>query len=213
MLELDRINITLAGKPLFPELSCMVKPAEIVTVMGASGCGKSTLLAAISGCLAANISLAGKILLNGKELTHLPVEKREIGILFQENLLFPHMDVYANLAFAIPAKFSKEERKAQVARALNDAQLSGYENRDVATLSGGQKARISLLRSLLARPKALLLDEPFSKLDQELKQNFRSFLKTQITTMNIPVILVTHDADDIMGSSVIDLETGLIRYV
>ncbi|MGL1930369.1 MAG: ATP-binding cassette domain-containing protein [Desulfotalea sp.] len=207
MLELKKLQLNIDGDMLFKELSCAVGNGEVLTIMGPSGCGKSSLLAALSGCLPNSISMAGKIFLSGKNITEVAMEKRKVGILFQDVLLFPHMDVFGNLALAVPAKHSKNERKNLVMQALDSAKLTGFANRDVATLSGGQAARISLLRALLAVPKALLLDEPFSGLDEELKLSFKHFLKKQIVEMDIPTILVSHDINDIMGDVVINLKS------
>lgn len=205
MLELSKIEILLEGKPLFPSLSLKIKPGEAATIMGPSGCGKSTLLAAICGNLTGAFQLEGEVLLNGRSLRGVPMEKRQIGLLFQDDLLFPHMNIEANLAFGLPPKTGKKERKKEISNALRRAGMEGFEKRDPATLSGGQRARVSLLRSLLAKPQALLLDEPFSKLDQELKGQIRDFVFEQIETLKIPALLVTHDRRDCPQGQVIDL--------
>lgn len=208
MLEIEEGQIFLQNTPLFEPITLRVNPGEIATVMGPSGCGKSTLLAAIGGSLASIFRFSGKVKLNGDSILHLPMEKRSIGVLFQDDLLFPHLDVLGNLAFAIPEGVSRAERLALVANALKCAELSGFEKRDVSTLSGGQKARISLLRTLLARPHAVLLDEPFSKLDERLRTSFREFVKEQVSKMNIPALLVTHVKQDLLGDQLIRLKSA-----
>ena len=204
-LELRRVKITLGDQSLFSPLSLVINPGELRTIMGDSGCGKSTLLAAICGNLSGVFTLNGEVLLNGKEMIPIPMEKRRIGILFQDDLLFPHLNISENLAFAIPAGNSKRQKKEKITTALKSAGLAGFEKRDPATLSGGQRARVSLFRSLLAEPQAILLDEPFSKLDQQLKGQIREFVFDTIQKMNIPALLVTHDPQDCPGNKFIDL--------
>jgi putative thiamine transport system ATP-binding protein len=169
-LLLTRVRIVLNGIELIPETSFTVRPGEVVTIMGPSGSGKSSLLAYLCGTLPRAFQAAGEIWINGVDVTRLPIEERQIGILFQDDLLFPHMTVGENLLFAIPRSVrSRRERRELMRQALAEADLAGYEERDPATLSGGQRARVALMRTLLARPRAVLLDEPFSKLDADLQ--------------------------------------------
>ena len=173
-----------------------VAGGEIVTVMGPSGSGKSSLLNYLCGNLSDDFRASGKVLLDDTEITKLVPEKRNLGILFQDDLLFPNMSVQANLAFGIPQEVKKDERMRLVEMALSDAGMEGYGKKDPATLSGGQRSRVSLMRALLARPKALLLDEPFSKLDQELRARIRKFTFSHAKEAGVPCILVTHDIED-----------------
>ena len=176
--------------------------------MGASGSGKSSVLAAIAGTLgsvaegAQALQCSGSVHLNGDDITHLPTAQRSIGLLFQDALLFAHMTVAENLLFAVPPG-PRAQRLAQVQQALDEAGLSGYGERDPATLSGGQRARVALMRALLAQPKALLLDEPFSKLDATLRDQFRAFVFEHIRARHIPAVLVTHDAADIADPALV----------
>ena len=195
-LELEKVSILKQNSAIFDPVNLVIRPGEITTIMGPSGCGKSTLLSAVSGSLDAVFTLKGSIRLYGQDMANLPMEERNIGILFQDDLLFPHMDIGSNLAFAIKEKISRAQRNRMIDEALKTAGLEGFEKRDPSSLSGGQKARVSLLRSLLAEPAALLLDEPFSKLDQTLKAKIRPFVFSQIRRMNIPALLVTHDPMD-----------------
>ncbi|MGA7279267.1 MAG: ATP-binding cassette domain-containing protein [Desulfocapsaceae bacterium] len=206
-LTLERVAIAFHSTELFAPLSLQVAPGEIVTVMGPSGCGKSTLLAAVCGMLEPDFRLSGTIDLNGRQLNGVPMEARRVGILFQDDLLFPHLDVFGNMAFGLPQAMARDQKKKQVAATLGAAGLNGFERRDIATLSGGQKARVSLLRALLAEPEAILLDEPFSKLDQQLRSAMREFVFEQISQMNIPALLVTHDRADAPGGTVIELKS------
>ena len=146
-LALQAVAIDLPDRPLIRPLDLTVRPGEIVTLMGASGSGKSSLLAYLCGTLAPGLRGRGRGLLDGREITALAPERRAIGILFQDDLLFPHMSVAENLAFALPGRLSRTERRARVAAALADADLAGFERRDPATLSGGQRARAALMRT------------------------------------------------------------------
>ncbi|WP_457552959.1 ATP-binding cassette domain-containing protein [Desulfobacula sp.] len=195
-LELKNLSILKQDSTIFDPVTLMISPGAITTIMGPSGCGKSTLLSAVSGSLDKAFTLKGSIHLHGRDILSLPMEERNIGILFQDDLLFPHMDIRGNLAFAIKEKTSRVQKNKIIDMALKTAGLNGFEKRDPSSLSGGQKARVSLLRSLLAKPSALLLDEPFSKLDQPLKASIRPFVFFQIKKMNIPALLVTHDPMD-----------------
>jgi putative thiamine transport system ATP-binding protein len=163
-----------------------------------SGSGKSTLLNWIIGDLDPHFSATGELWLNGMRRDALPVEARHIGILFQDDLLFGHLSVGQNLAFALPAKLKGgQARCQQVEQTLVNMGLAGFHDRDAATLSGGQRARVSLMRTLLAQPQALLLDEPFSRLDVALRTQFRAFVFEQIALQRIPTLLVTHDPADV----------------
>ena len=195
-LRLESVSVALDGRALIAGLDLTVTPGETVTVMGPSGSGKSTLLAWLCGTVAPAFDVAGRAVLDGDEITALPPEARRVGILFQDDLLFPHLSVGENLAFGIPREVGRAERAARVAAALEEAELEGFAGRDPATLSGGQRARIALMRTLLAEPKALLLDEPFSKLDAALRGRMRRFVLDHAAERRLPVLLVTHDPDD-----------------
>ncbi|MFD2206962.1 ATP-binding cassette domain-containing protein [Kiloniella antarctica] len=196
-LVLKEFSLKLREKFLFSNLNLIIKPGEIATLMGPSGCGKSSLLAAISGTLSSEFSISGNICLGDFDLTPLPPEQRHIGMLFQEDLLFPHMSVGENLSFGIPPSVKGRKARAQlINQALEDAGLPDFSNRDPATLSGGQRARIAVLRTLLSQPTALLLDEPFSRLDVALRERFRAFVFRHAKAHQLPTLLVTHDPDD-----------------
>ena len=207
-LVLDRVTVSLKGRALF-RLSLAVEPGEIVAVMGPSGSGKSSLLAAICGTLDPAFETAGRILLDGRPIEAEPPELRRTGILFQDDLLFPHLSVGGNLAFGLPAEVKgRAARRARVEKALSAVDLEGFADRDPATLSGGQRARVSLLRVLLSEPRAVLLDEPFTKLDTALRARFRAFVFEELRKRGLPALLATHDHADAKaaGGKVIALE-------
>lgn len=196
-LDLRAVSIAVSGTPLFPPLTCSIDPGRPTTIMGPSGSGKSTLLAFIGGFLDAAFTPSGQVFVGSDEITGLPAHRRRIGILFQDALLFPHLSVGANLAFGLhEGVHPRAERRRMVDAALKEAGLAGYALRDPATLSGGERARVALLRTLLARPRALLLDEPFSRLDRPLRRDFRLFVFDHAREARLPVLLVTHDAED-----------------
>ena len=195
-LHLDRVSIALNGKPLLA-VTQRVAPGEVFTVMGPSGSGKSTLLAFIGGFLDPVFSAEGSVSIEGVDLTSLPAQDRHAGILFQDPLLFPHMSVGGNLAFAIPPSVKgKGARIALADAALEGVGLAGAGPRDPDTLSGGQKARVALARAMLSGPRLLLLDEPFSKLDAGLRQQMRELVFSRARETGLPVVLVTHDEAD-----------------
>ena len=196
MLKLENISIKIEGKSLFSSLNFEVNAGQVMTVMGPSGCGKSSLLAHLCGTLSPVFKTSGKIILHEKTLDNLPPHERKLGILFQDDLLFPHLSVGENLAFALPMKFSRQERHEKIEKALEEIDLSGMCERDPASLSGGQRSRVALMRTLLARPEALLLDEPFSKLDKELRGKFRKLVFVHVVKNQLPTLLVTHDPTD-----------------
>ncbi len=187
---------------LAADLGFEVPSGHVLTLMGPSGCGKSSVLSAIAGTLEAMagdgrpLHFAGKVVLDNRHVECLPPHRRGIGLLFQDPMLFGHMTVRENLLFALPSGRNSERQK-QVDDALEMAELPGMGDRDPSTLSGGQRARVALMRALLAQPKALLLDEPFSRLDAQLRTQFRAFVFEHIRARNIPAVLVTHDRDDI----------------
>ena len=206
-MMLQDVAISLDGRELL-RLSETIAPGEILTVMGPSGSGKSSLLAYVGGFLDANFDASGDVLLNDVQLNNLPAHQRHTGILFQDPLLFPHMSVGENLLFAIPPKVKGDARREAAEEALEQAGLEGFFDRDPATLSGGQKARVALMRVLVSKPRALLLDEPFSKLDAGRRDQIRRFVFEEAKRQNLPILLVTHDEADAVaaGGKIIDLD-------
>ena len=213
MLVLDALTIALDGRPLLA-VDRRIAPGEIFSVMGPSGSGKSSLLAFVGGFLDSAFTASGKVLLEDRDITDLRPEARGIGLLFQDALLFPHFSVGQNLLFGLrPGVRGKAHRRAEAEAMLAKVGLAGTFDRDPATLSGGEAARIALGRTLLAAPKALLLDEAFSRLDTALRQSVRALVFDLISETRIPAILVTHDHEDALaaGGAILDLGTGEIR--
>lgn len=194
-LHLDQVRILKDGAPLI-EIDTHVAPGSVLTIMGPSGVGKSTLLSAIIGTLPSAFALHGQVRLEGRDLLPLPPEERCVGILFQDALLFPHLSVGANLAFGLAQGGTRAERREQIDAALAEVGLEGFADRDPETLSGGQRARVALMRMLLSEPKALLLDEPFSGLDAALREQVRALVFDHARARALPVLMVTHDQED-----------------
>lgn len=195
------ISISINDKSLFKNLSFEVKPGEVFAVMGASGSGKSSLLNYIVGSLPSTLQASGQLFLDDRRIDHLKIEDRKVGILYQDDLLFPHLNVGENLLFAMKEPQDRKSRINIVDTNLEKAGLAGFFNRKPGTLSGGQRARVGALRTLLSNPKLILLDEPFSKLDKSLRSNFRDFIFTELKQQKIPCVIVTHDLDDIPAGS------------
>ncbi|MFA7833574.1 ATP-binding cassette domain-containing protein [Aeromonas dhakensis] len=203
MLSTTPLRLYLEENLLLSLPALQVAPGEVLTLMGPSGCGKSSLLAALAGVLPVSgpIRLEGDVTLGARRLTQLPPQARRIGMLFQDDLLFDHLTVAENLMFGMPASVKGHGvRWEKAVAALAQVDLTNQADKLPGALSGGQKARVSLLRALLAEPEALLLDEPFSRLDKPLRAAFRTLVFAQIKALAIPAILVTHDEDDAPGT-------------
>ena len=171
-------------KLLFNDFNLELQSGEIVAITGPSGCGKTTLLRCICGLEDLD---EGQIMLDGRDITNTLAEERGIGLIFQRPVLYPHLDVKGNLKLGA--------QDCDVAATLEEVDLSGFENRRVETLSGGEGQRIALARALLAKPSVLLLDEPFSSLDEELSDKLLSDVRDLLKARNCPAILVTHNHD------------------
>ena len=199
MLELRNISLkwfSSKEKPFIKDLNIKVNNGKILTIFGSSGIGKSSLINIIAGVSENNLLFTGEIILNNKKITNILPEKRKIGLLLQDGVLFPHLNVEQNLIFGIKKNLTNKEKYLLINEHLINANMEGFENRYPNTLSGGQKARIACLRAILSEPDALLLDEPFLSIDPEQRNSFRLFVVNQIREKKIPCILVTHDESD-----------------
>jgi len=194
MLSIQNLCIYKNESHLFT-LDTSVLAGEILTIMGPSGSGKSTLLSWLSGMLDPAFTAEGKLLLGGQDISQTPSHLRRIALLFQDPLLFNHLTVSGNIEFGMQASKSNS-KKERISKALASVDLSGMEMRAPKSLSGGQQARVALLRVLLNEPRVILLDEPFSKLDSQLRQATRELVFEQIRQRGLPAILVTHDQSD-----------------
>ena len=195
-LILENITLSLDGRVLLM-IDTAVEPGEILTIMGPSGSGKSSLLSGIAGFLHPAFSMTGAVCIGSHNLLELEPEDRHVGLLFQDPLLFPHLSVGENIQFACPAHIKgKSVRKRRAEEALANVDLAGFYDRHPDSMSGGQKARVALQRVLMAEPRALLLDEPFSKLDMQLRRQIRELVFSAAKNAGLPVLMVTHDEAD-----------------
>lgn len=200
------LGLAVGGRWLVRGLDLAIAPGQLVVLTGPSGAGKSSLLAWLCGTLGDAFSAEGRAWLDGIEIGRLPAHRRRVGILFQDDLLFPHLSVGENLAFGLPRRYrGRGERRRLVEAALERAELGGMADRDPATLSGGQRSRVAVMRMLLAEPRALLLDEPFARLDRPLRNRFRSFLLGEAARQGLPVLLASHDPEDAADAPVVRL--------
>ena len=178
---------------LFENLDLEVEKGEIVALLGNSGCGKSTLLRIICGL--ENLD-DGEIYLHDKNITQIHPSKRKIGMIFQKPVLYPHLSVEKNIQLGLPKSTTKTDGKKQIEEILATVQLEGFEKRKVDELSGGEKQRISFARAMLSKPEALMMDEPFSALDNEIRNELCDWTRKFLKEMEIPVIHVTHDENE-----------------
>ncbi|WP_413477723.1 ATP-binding cassette domain-containing protein [Vibrio hibernica] len=201
-LLLDGITIqSNDGMILCQNLNLTIPAGEIISIMGPSGCGKSTLLNAIAGHLTSDFSCQGQFILDGKNIAPLPAHQRQVGLLFQDDMLFPHLNIWENIAIALPDSFKKAHRKQEALSCLKEVELEQLANAMPQQISGGQRARVSLLRMLQAKPKAVLLDEPFNQLDAQSRTSFRCWVFEQLKKSQIPTLIVTHDPSDAPSSN------------
>lgn len=194
MLELKNIYKSFDKKTVLNNLNLKVNSNELTVLLGASGCGKSTLLKIISGII---LQDQGEVLLEGKNISNLPINKRPTVIMFQEHNLFPHMNVFDNVGFGLKMKKEKSSTiKMRVNELLKLVKLEDHANKFPSQLSGGQKQRVAIIRSLAVLPKVLLLDEPFSNLDITLRNEMQNLLKEIQTKTKVTILMVTHDKNE-----------------
>jgi thiamine transport system ATP-binding protein len=212
-LTLDGIGVAIEGRPILEDVSLDVADGERVALLGPSGSGKSTALRVVAGLLRPS---AGRVLLDGRDVTGVPPHERGVGLVFQDAALFPHRDVAGNAGFGPKvAGLPAGERARRVAGALELVGLAGTERRDVTTLSGGEEQRVALARALATRPEVLLLDEPLGALDGPLRRRLQTDLRELFERLALTVVHVTHDVGEAfeLGDRVALLRQGRIAQV
>lgn len=191
MLAVESVSVSLAGRRVLDGLSLEVTAGEVVAVFGPSGSGKSTLLRAVAGLVDVD---SGRVLVDGVDVTAVPTHRRSVGMVFQDEQLFPHRDVAGNVSFGLEmAGVERGEREARVAEVLAAVGLDSFGGRDVSTLSGGEAKRVALARSLAPRPTVLLADEPLTGLDADLHDRLAVDVRSVLRASGTTTLWVTHD--------------------
>lgn len=197
MLEIRGIRKSYEGLPLLQGISLSIGRSETVSLLGASGSGKSTLLQIIAGL---QVAEAGQVLWAGRDLSSLPAHQRDFGLVFQDYALFPHLNVFDNIAFGLTMKrWTPARIQARVKETLALVNLVGFDRRSVTDLSGGEQQRVALARALAPRPRLLMFDEPLGALDRALREDLLDELRAVLAKTHIPALYVTHDQDEALG--------------
>ncbi len=193
-LELENVTHCYGrGEPALSDLSLTVEPGELVALLGPSGCGKTTALKVLAGLLSPS---SGDVRVEGSSVMGITPEKRRTAMVFQKPLLFPHMNVAGNVGFGLRMRGSTEDSEQRISEALEQVQMEGFADRDPGELSGGQQQRVALARALVTSPKLLLLDEPFSALDANLRSEMRKLVKRLQREGDYTTVFVTHDQEE-----------------
>ena len=199
IIEIKNITKSFGDKRILNDVSLYVKRGEFLTLLGPSGCGKTTLLRILAGFGTAD---SGVITINGKDITGIPPHERPVNTVFQRYALFPHLDVYENIAFGLKLKkMPTDEIDRKVRKALKMVSMTDYEDRDVESLSGGQQQRVAIARAIVNEPSVLLLDEPLSALDLKMRKDMQMELKEMHKELGITFIYVTHDQEEALTLS------------
>ena len=194
ILTLKNISLSYKDKLIFDNYNFVINKEEIIAIIGPSGCGKSTLLKIINGL---ETEYSGDVLLDGVNVNNIPVNKRDIVLMFQDNLLFPHMTIFENIEFSLKMKkYPKHKIKNMVDEVAKDIHLQDKLNKYPRELSGGQQRRVALARAVISKPKLLLLDEPFTGLDKEIKLEIMNLVRIIREKYNTSIIFVTHDLSE-----------------
>lgn len=213
IVELKNISVAFDGEQILNGLNLGIKDKEFVTLLGPSGCGKTTTLRLIAGFLEPD---GGDVMFEGKKINGVPAYKRQVNTIFQRYALFPHLNVYENIAFGLRVKkLPEKEIKEKVAEMLKLVNLTGLEKRHIDTLSGGQQQRVAIARAIANHPKVLLLDEPLAALDLKLRKDMQKELKKIQQQLGITFIFVTHDQEEAltMSDRVVVMDSGRIQQV
>jgi thiamine transport system ATP-binding protein len=207
-LAVESLSVSLGGHPVLDDVTLHVGPTEAVALLGPSGVGKSTLLRIVAGLVAPGV---GRVLWDGVDLADVPAHRRCIGLVFQDAVLFPHRDVAGNVGYGLDVVgVTGDERRREIDRMLELVDLAGTGERAVDSLSGGQAQRVALARALAARPRLLLLDEPFGALDRELRDRLGADVRDLLRAVGVPAVHVTHDAAEaaLVADRVLTLAPG-----
>ncbi len=213
IIDIQHISKSFGDKTVLNDINLYIKKGEFITLLGPSGCGKTTMLRMIAGFTPVD---EGTILLEGKDISQVPPHKRPLNTVFQKYALFPHLDVYDNVAFGLKLKKTpKEEIDQRVRKVLKLVSMSDYEDRDVSSLSGGQQQRIAIARALVNQPKVLLLDEPLSALDLKMRKDMQIELKEMHEKLGITFIYVTHDQEEALtlSDTIVVMNEGKIQQI
>lgn len=213
IIEIKNVSKTYGDNTVLNNLSLNIRKNEFLTLLGPSGCGKTTTLKILAGFENSDI---GKVLFNDEDISALPPYKRQLNTVFQKYALFPHMNVYENIAFGLKIKkVSKNEIDKKVSEMLKLVALEGFEKRSIDSLSGGQQQRIAIARALVNEPKVLLLDEPLGALDLKLRKEMQSELKRIQQRLGITFIFVTHDQEEAltMSDTIVVMNKGIIQQM
>ncbi len=190
VIELKNISVAFDGEQILKNINLTIRDGEFITFLGPSGCGKTTTLRIIAGFLTPD---EGDVIFDGKKINNVPPHKRQVNTIFQRYALFPHLNVYENIAFGLRLKkFSKAQIDAKVKEMLSLVNLKGFEHRNINSLSGGQQQRVAIARALAVEPKVLLLDEPLGALDLKLRKDMQAELKKIQQSLGITFIYVSH---------------------
>ncbi len=213
IIELKNISVAFDGEQILDKLNLDIKNKEFITLLGPSGCGKTTTLRLIAGFLEPD---DGEVIFENKKINGVPAFKRQVNTIFQRYALFPHLNVYENVAFGLRIKkMPEKEIKEKVEEMLKLVNLSGLEKRSIDTLSGGQQQRVAIARAIANRPKVLLLDEPLAALDLKLRKDMQKELKKIQEQLEITFVFVTHDQEEAltMSDRVVVMDSGKIQQV
>ncbi len=213
IIELSHISKSFGDKQVLDDVSLYVKKGEFVTILGPSGCGKTTLLRILAGFGTAD---EGEIKISGEDITQVPPHERPVNTVFQRYALFPHLNVYDNIAFGLKLKKVKEDEiEARVTKALKMVGMTDYEWRDVNSLSGGQQQRVAIARAIINRPQVLLLDEPLAALDLKMRKDMQMELKDMHKTLGITFVYVTHDQEEALtlSDTIVVMSEGRVQQI
>ena len=213
LIELKGISKSYDGEKVIDSMNLYIRDKEFITLLGPSGCGKTTTLRIIGGFETAD---EGQLYFDGVEISDVPAHKRNVNTVFQKYALFPHLNVYENIAFPLRLKKVEEEQiKTKVTEMLKMVALVGFENKSVSTLSGGQQQRVAIARALVSHPRVLLLDEPLGALDLKLRKDMQNELKTIQQAIGITFIYVTHDQEEAlsMSDTIVVMADGEIQQI